>query len=105
MTLRGNVLITIIAVYGPPSERSRNEKDEFYDKLTEVYRKDVNVGPVVIAGDFNARVQQRLTEDATGSGNWTCDKQNNINIFDATDQVQKTGPDSRVFSGTGTNSS
>eukprot|EP00975_Prorocentrum_lima_P050164 10503707-Prorocentrum_lima.AAC.1 len=50
--------ITIVSVYAPTAAASTQEKDHFYDTLSEVVDKWRNRGPVYIMGDWNARIQQ-----------------------------------------------
>eukprot|EP00975_Prorocentrum_lima_P000250 51875-Prorocentrum_lima.AAC.1 len=63
LTLKSSVLITFINIYAPPALRPEEEKEVFYEKLSEVYRTWAPRGPTIIAGDWNARLQARLTEE------------------------------------------
>eukprot|EP00975_Prorocentrum_lima_P052654 11036505-Prorocentrum_lima.AAC.1 len=55
ITLKGVVPYTFISAYAPTAQRSDQEKDFFYDKLTELMQQWNSKGPTFLAGDFNAR--------------------------------------------------
>ena len=76
MTLSYATPITVISVYAPTANRSRKEKDLFYETLQNTYQKAKNIGCVFIAGDLNARVQCKRCDEEEAVGKWTFDKTN-----------------------------
>ena len=49
--------LTLIGAYAPHAMRPYEEKDKFYNKLTDVYNHTTKAGPIITLGDFNARLQ------------------------------------------------
>eukprot|EP00820_Chromera_velia_P011172 Cvel_22415.t1-p1 / transcript=Cvel_22415.t1 / gene=Cvel_22415 / organism=Chromera_velia_CCMP2878 / gene_product=Craniofacial development protein 2, putative / transcript_product=Craniofacial development protein 2, putative / location=Cvel_scaffold2199:31548-32546(+) / protein_length=333 / sequence_SO=supercontig / SO=protein_coding / is_pseudo=false len=60
--------VTLISAYAPTSGAGDEEVAEFYRDLGEAVRKVPNGNPVVIGGDFNARVGERNEETAAVLG-------------------------------------
>ena len=58
--LRNNGPLTIISVYAPTMQGSSEEKEDFYGKLGTCLSAVVN-DPLIIMGDFNARVGKDWT--------------------------------------------
>ena len=54
------VRITLIAVYGPNENESKETKEKFWEELTMV--TETSTGITIVAGDFNARVGTRKNE-------------------------------------------
>ncbi|VVC46374.1 Endonuclease/exonuclease/phosphatase [Cinara cedri] len=52
--------LTIISVHAPTEEKTQEEKDDFYDELTNVVDGIPNNRIVVILGDLNAKVGKEL---------------------------------------------
>ncbi len=72
---KGMVPITVIVAYAPTARAPGTEKAAFYDQLKQEARKANNRGLTLIIGDFNARIQKRITEAETSIGNFTFDKE------------------------------
>ena len=75
LKLRYKVPITIFSIYAPPSERTTQEKETFYELLTPLFKKASARGPAILGGDFNARVQTKLDDSEQGIGPFTFDKE------------------------------
>jgi len=86
ITLNYTLPITFIGVYAPPSERTKKEKEEFYKVLKKEWQKHKAKGPTYILGDFNARVQKKLSINEYGIGNHTFNP-TNITLENTTDEV------------------
>lgn len=52
--------LTIISVHAPTEEKTQEEKDDFYDELTNVVDGIPNNRIVVVLGDLNAKVGKEL---------------------------------------------
>ena len=87
LRLRHAAPITLLAVYIPQALRPEEEKEEAYDILTKYTRSYVHKGPTYVLGDFNARVQARITEEeAEVIGPHTFEKES-ANPFGRSDEV------------------
>lgn len=68
----------IIGVYAPEDCKTNEEKEQFYKELQKTINSFQNKDPVIILGDFNARIgnniipgtKQRFNEDVS---KWTLD--------------------------------
>jgi endonuclease/exonuclease/phosphatase family metal-dependent hydrolase len=77
LKLRHAAPISIIAVYIPQAFIAEEEKEAVYKVLTEHTRKSVHKGPCYVTGDFNARIQARIsTDEEAVIGPHTFDKHN-----------------------------
>ena len=74
--LKGTVQITIIIAYAPTADKSSTEKHKFYKELQEEYKKAKSAGFAMTIGDFNARIQTKLTKEEECVGPHTLDKEN-----------------------------
>lgn len=72
---KGKSLRTIVVVYGPDENESKNEKDKFWYILQETYEN--KRGKLIMAGDFNARVGKDADKWKGVIGKHGEDKQNN----------------------------
>ena len=63
LILRSSAPLTIVNVYAPQSGRPEEEKEQFYQQLKEVLSKTNKKGPILIIGDFNARLQEPEDEE------------------------------------------
>ena len=61
--LKGSAPTTIINCYAPQAASDEQTKTDFYDSLQKAIRKAPKKGPIVIIGDFNARLQEPDNEE------------------------------------------
>ena len=61
LTLKSTLKVKNINTYMPQADRPNEEKDKVYQQTRKELRKHKNKGPTYIGGDFNARLQDRLT--------------------------------------------
>ena len=73
---KGAIPISIITAYAPTAAATDQLKEHFYNKLTQATKKSKSKGFVMVLGDFNARVQTKLSEYETMVGPYTFDKNN-----------------------------
>eukprot|EP00975_Prorocentrum_lima_P044266 9280329-Prorocentrum_lima.AAC.1 len=67
-TFRASTPLTVIVAYAPPAARSGSEKDCFYETLEALTRKWTAIGPTLILGDMNARIQTAMEGEAEAVG-------------------------------------
>lgn len=63
ISFKGTVLITFIIAYAPTAQATEEQKDKFYEYLSQETRKANNKGAYFVIGDFNARIQTKTTEE------------------------------------------
>ena len=67
----GTKQMTTVNTHIPQAMRSKVEKDKVYSEVNNIIRRNKHQGPVVIAGDFNARVQKATNaEERRRIGKW-----------------------------------
>ena len=77
LRLRHAAPITLIAIYIPQAMRPEEEKTDMYKLITKQMKKYTHKGPTYTLGDFNARVQTRLSPaDEQSIGPHTFDHRN-----------------------------
>ena len=76
LKLRGTVPITVIGVYAPTALATEAKKTMFYKTLKNEARKAKNRGAVFLMGNFNARVQAKISEEENMVGPYTFDREN-----------------------------
>ena len=54
-----------INAYAPQPFTAKIHKKQFYKDLHDLYKSTPKQGPVIIAGDFNARIEECITEEET----------------------------------------
>ncbi len=62
--------LNFLIVYAPTSEIRSQEKEAFYESLTETYNKIRDRGPTIILGDFNVRILKPDDDDSTLIGKY-----------------------------------
>lgn len=62
MKLEDQTKTIIVVTYGPNEDETRGEKEEFWEKLSEVV-EDIN-GRIILIGDLNGRVAKRMQGDS-----------------------------------------
>ena len=65
LSLEGSVPITIIGAYAPQAGRPQHEKENFYEQLRSIIKKINKKGPYILAGDWNAKIQEPGNEEET----------------------------------------
>lgn len=60
--------VKIINAYAPTAEALPEDKDTFYDALTDITGRHLQHKKTIILGDFNARVHKRVDESEEGIG-------------------------------------
>lgn len=70
-TFRETINITIISAYAPTAASLDEGKDTFYNVLGNEVRTTKNKGAIYMMGDFNARIQEQITEMETNIGKHT----------------------------------
>ena len=63
LVLNHTMPVTIINTYMPQAMRPLEEKQHMYEQVEELITKYENVGPVLIGGDFNAKLHKPNDED------------------------------------------
>ena len=56
--LKATMPITIINIHAAQAKRPTEEKERIYNQLNVIIRKRKNKGPLLIGGDWNARIQK-----------------------------------------------
>ena len=51
-------------------------KEKAYENLDKLINNHKKSGPVIVTGDFNARIQRKIAENETCIGNHTLDREN-----------------------------
>ena len=63
VTLNSRAETTLLYIYAPQSHRPEEEKDQFYTQLSSIISKTNKKGPLIVMGDFNARLQEPDDEE------------------------------------------
>lgn len=76
------IKMTIIQVYAPTNDSEESEKDHFYDQLQQSVDKVEKHDLLIVMGDLNAKVGQKICEDERSLGNEAVGRRNeNGEIF------------------------
>ena len=71
-TWQGTKQLTTINTHIPQAMRNKEENEKTYKEIDKVIRANTSKGPVVTAGDFNARIQKATnSEERKIIGQWT----------------------------------
>ena len=54
--------LTIVSAYAPTADHDTTEKQQFYTQLSQLVNKHKHKGPLLILGDYNAKLQYRETK-------------------------------------------
>lgn len=65
MQIKGH-RITIIGAYGPNTDASQSDKEEFYEQLNDILIKLGNQREIILLGDMNARVGNKRNDKIVG---------------------------------------
>lgn len=89
ITLKDHMPIKIIGVHIPQAKRQTEDKEEMYNTIHKIANEHKNKGPVIIMGDFNARIQRaRNREEAQYICPHMFDK-HDTNIYNIGEEVQE----------------
>lgn len=70
--------VTLVNVYAPPETTNNEEKEQWYEKLEEVYEQINNRDTIIIAGDYNAQVGKEECNSKV-AGKYTIHEKTNDN--------------------------
>ena len=90
-TFKGNPKSTIISCYSPHSGYSKDEKEEFYNTLSNRYSSVPRHSFVLICGDFNAQLKGLFSyyTESNRNGSYLQDFLNESNLIACSTMFEK----------------